>query len=88
MQPAEDAGGGAGAGAVLAALIDWRVRAGRAARLSPKSIIDDDTLRILAAEQPATLDEVVRLAALGPSAARHLGPRLLDTIATAVAERL
>ncbi len=70
--------------AVLAALFAWRERAGRAARLSPSSVIGDDALRILAAERPTTLAEIVRLAALGPSSARHMGPRLLDVISAAV----
>ena len=84
LQRADSSESTAGTGTVLASLVEWRRRAARAARLPPASIIGDDTLRILAAEQPLTLDEVVRLAELGPSTSRHLGPRLLDAIVAAL----
>ncbi len=70
---------------VLADLSAWRSRAARAARVPESTIVEDSVLAALAVLRPATIDEVVRLASLGPSSAHHLGPRLLAAVATAVA---
>ena len=71
---------------MLESLRSWRLRAARAANLPATGICSDAALVTLATERPSTLDEVIMLAGLGPSMARHLGPRMLAAIDAARAE--
>lgn len=72
-----------GSTAAMASLVEWRRRAARAANMQPEAVVDDATMRRLATELPADLDAVVSAAGLGPSTARHLGPRLTAAVAEA-----
>jgi len=67
---------------VLAELRRWRERAARAARLPEGAICSDTELGAIAAARPTTIDELLDVPGISPMAARRLGPRLLDVVAS------
>jgi ATP-dependent DNA helicase UvrD/PcrA len=66
---------------VLAALHRWRQAAARAARLPERTVCTDETLAVIAAARPDTVDELAALPGVGRLAANRLGPRLLAVLA-------
>lgn len=65
----------------LSALREWRRGAARAAAVPEVVVCSDHDLRRLAAAPLADLDDVA--AVIGPMAAHHHGPRILDALAAA-----
>lgn len=68
---------------VLAELRQWRRRAAKAAQLPERAVCSDDELSAIAAARPLTMDELLEVPGLSPLAARRLGPRLLEVVASA-----
>lgn len=68
---------------VLAELCRWRERAARAARLPEEAVCSDGELRAIAAARPASIEELLEVPGISPLAARRLGPRLLEVVASA-----
>ena len=66
--------------AVLGRIEAWRTQAARIARVPDHAIVDDRTLRAIAAARPASTDELVDLPGLGPVKVARFGPKLLDAV--------
>jgi DNA helicase-2/ATP-dependent DNA helicase PcrA len=64
----------------LAALVDWREEAARAARVVPTAVLDDDLLEIVAERRPADRDELAAIPGLGPLLAARVGDGLLAAL--------
>jgi len=63
--------------ACLVNLRDWRGKKARAAGVPPFLILPDATLRLLAEEQPQTLEQLPQIKGLGPKKIEQFGQELL-----------
>ena len=70
-----------GAAAVFAALRDHRLTLSRAQGVPPFVVASDRTLREIAAAQPRTLDELMRVYGIGEAKAARYGRGFLDVVA-------
>jgi ATP-dependent DNA helicase RecQ len=78
----------AGAAAVFAALRDHRLAVSRAQGVPPFVVASDCTLREIAAVQPRTLEELMRVHGIGTTKAARYGREFLDVVARAVSPRV
>lgn len=65
---------------VFARLSEWRTRAALAAGVPPTFVLDDATLRRVAAARPSNVDQLAAIEGIGPMAARRFAPRVLAVI--------
>jgi ATP-dependent DNA helicase RecQ len=73
-----------GAAAVFAALRDHRLAVSRAEGVPPFVVASDRTLREIAAAQPRTVEELMRVYGIGAAKAARYGRGFLDVVARAV----
>ncbi len=65
---------------VLDALVEWRSRTARVSGVSPMLIVSDRSLAEIARSKPLTMDELIRIAGVGPVVGRQVGEAILAVI--------
>ncbi|MCY3849217.1 MAG: ATP-dependent DNA helicase UvrD2 [Acidimicrobiaceae bacterium] len=63
---------------LLTELRHWREGVAKTARITPRSVLHDSTLRRIAEQEPSTNAELAAI--IGPNMARRFGPRILEII--------
>ncbi len=61
-------------------LRDWRQRAARASGVPPQVLLHDATLKAIAAQCPATVEQLLAVPGLGPVKVARFGPAILEAL--------